>query len=438
MESDFISKLITSEDLMNEINSFINDNSAADISKLRIKYLSSGVNHSYSRDFYEFAILQIEARKRFKRKFPTLYNDLFFSSLLSGEQASAEKIADYHALLAVGYHSLLDLTAGLGIDFMQMLNRGLTKVRDNQSIGFAFELDRIKAETLRLNLKNRNIHECEVIISDSISGLQLISPPTPTLIFVDPDRRGNHGERLYDPSDCQPDVIHNFQLIKSKADRLIIKNSPMLDVSKAFELFPDLSELHIVSLHNECKEVLIICDFINPSDSEIKIVCVNILDNGMIEEFVITKEEFTHRAEGIKFIKGNEFENWLNKGNNLFLYEPDASIMKAGIWRCIQDSYPLLLKADNNTHLFLSKEFYSDFPGRITRIVRIINKSDRKDLKNYPINIVTKNYPCSADSLMKTLKTTPLSNNSKFLYALTIDSQRFLLETHSVNNAGHS
>ncbi len=429
-----------------ELKEFIDEYANVSPDKLRLKF--SGKNLSpEDRAFYDFAILQIEARKKFGAKFRHLLHacpDFRFPAMLAGEQASHEAVATYHAGLIGDCSTLLDMTAGLGIDFLTIASamsksvESSTKITPNSScpegdafrnnasdaIYLAAEMDSVKADTLRENIKVMNLAGAEVFCGDSMQLLRNLdqkvagasADSAAGLIFVDPARRGEGDKRLYDPADCSPDIVTHWDLLRRNAARIIVKNTPMLDPVRAVSLFPGATEIHIVSYKNECKEVLIIADTQvdeNSSDTLKRIVCVNIGGDGDIASYTISAEDFgpptpeTIASEDCEFSGG-------------YLYEPNASLMKV-ITRCnLCNAFKRLAKLSPNCHLYFSDTLYPDFPGRILGIEGLITKSDRKALKGKAFNVATRNYPEGAEKLKKSLKVNSATSDREFIYGATL------------------
>ena len=187
----------------------------------------------------EFAVTQIESRRKCKTKLSKyLVNQRFlFPTLLSAEQASHQIVADYHAGLIGKNKRVLDMTAGLGIDSLSIASKGnrLTSI----------EIDSLKSEIFRHNAKTLGLREIEVINQDSLSFLRENPDLLYDIIFADPARRAEHNKRLYSLIDCTPDIVENLDLIRSHANRLMIKASPMIDITEAIRLLPETDEIFI-------------------------------------------------------------------------------------------------------------------------------------------------------------------------------------------------
>lgn len=448
-----------------DVKKFINENLKSNPSALRLKYIKSGMEPE-ERSEIEQAILQIEARRKYSSKLIHLlkeFPDFIFPDMLACEQASNDSIAIYHSSLTSFFNSLIDMTAGLGTDFIFMAksifeNSQITGIEDIKGSDrysgvelcceekgdctyLAIEMNPRRAEILRDNLKASGTEfekQTQIKVGDSIEIIKElpVCNPEETLIYVDPARRGGNDSRIYNPADCQPDIIGNMESLFRHADTIMIKNSPMLDVDEAFRIFPGASEIHIVSVRNECKEVLAICkspkinsslpnnpnNLNNPNNpnnpilikASKKIICINIAADSSISRFEF---DYDSEAGNISYVQ-NKSE--LKIGG--YLYEPNASLMKCGRrgWIALQQRFPGLRKLSPNCNLFYSEERIAEFPGRATRIDSLLTKADRKSLKGKCYNIVCRNYPLTAEKLAESLKLKSSPTDTAFIYAATI------------------
>ena len=238
------------------------------------------------------------------------------------------------------------------------------------------------------------------------------------LIFIDPARRDDYGGRTYGIADCTPNVLEVMDELMQKTDVLMLKLSPMLDWRKAIAdihhpspttYHPySVSEVHIVSVDNECKELLII---IRHDAQPIKVVCVNLLSNGSRERLEVC-EDFTRRQHIITTCHPSAIT---------CLFEPNASIMKAGCFNEIPARFPVV-QLDNNSHLFVSDQDISDFPGRRFEIMRrtSMNKRELKEALAGidKANIAVRNFPISVADLRKKLKLK--DGGDVFIFATTV------------------
>ena len=226
-------------------------------------------------------------------------------------------------------------------------------------------------------------HDCSVINSSAVDYLATIAHAD--VIYLDPARRNEHGGRTYSIEDCTPNVLELLPVLMQKADRIILKLSPMLDWRKAVNDLKHVAEVHIVSVNNECKELVLV---LKENADALRVVCVN--DDSIFEVPPI----LNHQSPTIS-------------QHPSYLYEPNASIMKAGCFGAVANKYGIQQIADNS-HLFLSSDEIEDFPGRRFQITAIssMNKRELKEaLKGMNrANIAVRNFPLSVDQLRKKLK----------------------------------
>ena len=413
------------------MNEFIKQHIADDVQKLRLKYCSDRNLSEAERRAYSDAILQIECRRKYSSKFPSLLSedDFRFPDSLSAEQASHEWVAAYHASLVGDAKSLVDITSGLGIDFIFMSR----SVALNGGGSLAVDMDPAKVDCLRSNAALAGLDSFTVLYGESMSCLNSIvsgecdfelpfSLPA-DILFVDPARRGEGDRRLYDPAQCSPDIISNADLVFNVARREIIKNSPMLDLHEALRIFRGVEEIHVVSVRNECKEVLVI---VSPEGRFSKVRCVNIMSESEWSVVDVSADSFSNPVPAPFIADMDSFADMISSDSPAYLYEPNASIMKAGVASAISMSYTSdsadeesqLYKLSANCHLFIGKVLLPDYPGRIIRIDGLIDKKMKKSLKGNSFNVVSRNYPQKADAIASALKVKPSDIN--YIYGVTV------------------
>ena len=362
----------------------------------------------------QMALQQIAGWQTAQKKLPTwaAIDDIVYPPHLNMEQCSSEQTAKYKASLAIGYWPLaigstfVDLTGGFGVDFYFMVKGLRTKVKGLKAIYVERNLD--LCEIARHNFQVLGL-EAQIINGEAQDVLMNIEHAD--VIFLDPARRDSHGSRTYGIEDCTPNVIELMPLLLKKADTIILKLSPMLDWRKAVEDLGHVSEVHIVSVDNECKELLLV---IKKEQTPLKVVCVN-GDNifGFIPNVGIKSSQ-----------RGNKiFPTWE------FLFEPNASIMKAGCFREIEEAFDVS-QLSANSHLFVSDHEIKEFPGR-QFVIEATTSMNKQELKTAlqgitHANITVRNFPMTVEALRKKLKikdggevyifATTLSDNSHKLF----------------------
>ena len=359
----------------------------------------------------QMALQQIAGRQTARRKLPSwaAVEGIVYPPHLNMEQCSSEQTARYKASLTPipspkgeGSDVFVDLTGGFGVDFYWM-SQGFKQrvyVEQNDSL-------------CTISSHNFEVlgHKCSVCCCDTATYLSTM--PHVDLIYMDPARRNEHGGRAYGIEDCSPNVLELLPLLMEKANRVMLKLSPMLDWRKAVEDLKYVSEVHIVSVDNECKELLLLLD--QERSADLRVVCVN--DDSCFEFFPGQGKIVPEERNGFSLGEKRPFAI----GETAFLYEPNASIMKAGCFEELEQRFPVQ-QISQNSHLFLSSVEIEDFPGRRFQISSIssMNKQElRTALKEVErANISVRNFPLSADQLRKKLKLK--DGGDVFIFATTM------------------
>lgn len=381
---------------------FVRKHENDDTNTLRLRYAGTKAD-AFDFDL-EFALIQIEARRKTRLKIPEFLShpDFIFPTLLSAEQASNEAVAKFHANLIEGSSSMLDLTAGLGIDDMSIAMTGISVT--------ACEIDQIKCGALAHNAKVMGVSaRISVVNEDSIQYIRTLEKSF-DIVYADPARRSSSGNKVHALSDCQPDILAAMADILTRAPRLLVKCSPLLDLSLIRNTVTDLYHIYVVCFKGECKEVLIDIKKDSPFEG------VTVVDLEREKEISRFHTEFQES----KPLPNDAFSHRKNVTDFKYLYEPNAGVMKTGAWVALIEEYPQLLKADKNTHIFLSNTLYSNFPGRVMEILSEPDKKALKGLKGTKMNIVSRNHPLSPPQIAK--KYSLISGADNFLYAFRHDN----------------
>ena len=355
------------------------------------------------------ALQQIAGWQTARRKVPTwaACDGLLYPPHLNMEQCSSEQTARYKASLLPSPSTLhpspftfIDLTGGMGVDFYFMAYEVNKAHGSHKSPCLYVEQQEHLCELARHNFALLGL-DCTVACGSAADVLSKLDHAS--VIYLDPARRDLHGARTYALEDCTPNVLELLPLLLAKADRILLKLSPMLDWHKAVDDLGCVSEVHIVSVHNECKELLLVLQQ-EPSDS-LRLVCVN--DGAVFE---------TSPSMGPIEEKGAPVDP-------SYLYEPNASIMKAGCFDEIADFYHIS-ELSANSHLFVSAHEITGFPGRSFRVeaVTTLNKQELKTaLQGIDrANITVRNFPMSVDGLRKRLRLK--DGGDVFLFATTMSN----------------
>lgn len=323
----------------------------------------------------------------------------------------------------------VDLTGGFGVDFSYIASRlGVKSMYVERQ---AHLCEAAKENFGRLGLKNaivKNGDGIEVLhsfaskkeaaASESL-GITEDQPQSLLktnlglkLIFIDPARRDDAGNKVVSLKDCTPDVTLLQEEMLSKADYVIIKLSPMLDWHRAVSELNCVQEVHIISVNNECKELLLVLSARNMGN--LRIYCVN-----DAQSFVC--EESDMEASSVKIAPSTLEEMQ-------YLYEPNASLMKAGCFSVLSERYEAKMLS-KNSHLFVSRDPIAVFPGRSFRIIAV-SSFNKKELKRHlsgitKANIATRNFPLSVAELRKRLKLK--DGGETYIFATTLSDESHVL-----------
>ena len=398
-----------------------------------------------------FALDQIRGRKMARVKLPrwASLEGIIYPPHISMEQCSSESTALYKAELAARLLGLpasssgtemkteneiefVDLTGGFGVDFSYIAARlGMKSMYVERQ---AHLCEAAKENFERLGLKNaivKNVDGIEVLHSflpkkddaasaDDSLGITYDQPRSLLktklglkLIFIDPARRDDAGNKVVSLKDCTPDVTVLQEEMLSKADYVIIKLSPMLDWHRAVSELSHVREVHIISVNNECKELLLVLSARNMGEN-LRIYCVN-----DAQSFVCDESDMETSPVKIAPSTLEEMQ---------YLYEPNASLMKAGCFCVLSERYGARMLS-KNSHLFVSREPIAAFPGRSFRIIAI-SSFNKKELKRHlsgitKANIATRNFPLSVAELRKRLKLK--DGGETYIFATTLSDESHVL-----------
>lgn len=285
----------------------------------------------------------------------------------------------------VARSSMVDLTGGFGVDF-SYLARGFSQAT-------YVERQRHLCDLAEHNMAALGLDQARIVCGDGVEYLRQMDPVD--FIYLDPARRDEHGSRTYAIEDCTPNVFELRDLLLAKSQYTLVKLSPMLDWRKAVADFDGtVREVHIVATGNECKELLLVLgQQMHEEPSAPRVFCVN--DNQRIDY------DSAAYTQGLR-IGGKPLPEVKN-----YLYEPNASIMKAGCFDLVEERFGVT-QVGPSSHLFVSATPVADFPGRGFAIEAIggMNKKDIKRLLNgtKQANIAVRNFPLTAPQLRKKLK----------------------------------
>jgi hypothetical protein len=327
------------------------------------------------------AVQQIAARQKASKKLPswTKNLDLLFPASISVEQCSSEQTAAFKSAGRRGGW-MVDLTGGFGVD-CHHLSQGFEK-------GVYCEQQTELFQISTHNLSALNPGKFDFVEGDGLEFLRK-SAQHFDLIYADPARRGTGNQKLYKLQDCEPNVVDAWPLLKSKSDSILLKVSPMLDLTQAWTELPDLQKITVVSVRNEVKELLLHWDKANEGAS--RMISVVDLESGL------PPFEFEPRAEEVaqsQFAEAGKY-----------LIEPLAGILKAGAFNLFGERFGLK-KLERNSHLYTSENFTAGIPGRVFEVLQEISPK-KHEIKNcFPsgkVNVICRNYVTGAEELKKKL-----------------------------------
>lgn len=312
-----------------------------------------------------------------------------------------------------------DLTGGFGVDFSYIATQLGVK-------SMYVERQKHLCEAAKENFERLGLKHVVVKNGDGVEVLHAIPNHSGLrVIYIDPARRDDAGNKVVSLQDCTPDVTRLQEEMLRKADFVVIKLSPMLDWHRAVSELRCVREVHVVSVNNECKELLLVLSARNMDEnSRLRIYCVN-----DTQSFVCDDAEMTSSVTRIAAADLDSAQ---------YLYEPNASLMKAGCFGVLSERYSVSMLS-KNSHLFVSQFSVADFPGRSFRI-RAVSSFNKKELKRHlqgivKANIATRNFPLSVAELRKRLKLKDGGETYIFATTLSDDSHVLLITDKILENA---
>ncbi|WP_051315074.1 class I SAM-dependent methyltransferase [Algoriphagus terrigena] len=327
------------------------------------------------------AVQQIAARQKAAKKLPdwVANADLIFPATISLEQSSSEETARFKTDHLSG-EAMIDLTGGFGVDCYYL--------SENFGKAIYCEQNEELAAIAEHNLNMLAPRKFEVVSCDGLDFLQKTELQF-DLIYVDPARRGSGNQKLYKLQDCQPDVVNAWELMKSKSNRILLKVSPMLDISQAWSELPEIQKITVVSVKNEVKELLLYWEK-GREEAEKQIEVRDLGSDLPGFDFSPSEEEAVSSVLG-------EVEQ--------YLIEPISGILKAGAFTLFGERFGLK-KLDRNSHLYTGPAIPSQIPGRIFEVIREISPKKQEIKSLFPagkINVICRNYVTGAEELKKKL-----------------------------------
>lgn len=321
---------------------------------------------------------QIEGKKKCEKKLPLWYNtpEIYFPPRLAIEQASSQITAQYKAKLIKG-ESVIDITGGFGVDsyYFGLHAKHVVHCELNNQLSAI-----VKHNATKLH-PNMVCYE-----GDGLTYLQNTTEKFST-IYIDPSRRVKT-QKVFKLTDCEPNVIDHFKLLTKNNARLIIKTSPLLDIKLGLTSLPNVSEIHILSVKNDCKELLWVIDSAcEKSDPKICCVAIDGENNSLTCAFYLSEE---------KLLSQVTYSEPLN-----FVYEPDVALLKSGGFKLITKMFGVS-KLHCNTQLYTSEILVTNFIGKKFKVINVSSYKDfAKQKLTKQANIIVRNFPLSVEELKK-------------------------------------
>lgn len=397
------------EVLKPEVQKFIRDHEHSDTGALLLKYREvSGVSISLIVD-------QIKGRGKAKEKLPIFYAKagIVFPPAINLEQSSSQATAEFKAdlLREIIYRKQesdgVDLTGGFGIDalFLSKLFR-------------SYHFCEPKEALIKISQINHQAFSAENISYHNTTAEDFLKKQNGDydLAYIDPSRRLSHNKKVFTLAECEPNITELQKDIFKKAKLLLVKASPLLDIQQGLKELSYVKKVVVLSVRNDCKELLFLCE--RDFNGEPAIEAVNLIGE---------------KSEAFNFYLSQEKSSEVRFSHPLmFLYEPNASILKAGAFKSIAGKFGIH-KIHPNTHLYTSDTLINLFPGRIFKMLGIVKTNGNSLTSFFPegkANVTTRNYPMTPEELKKKFKLQ--DGGERFLFAFTGLERKYLVAAERI------
>ncbi len=386
-----------------EVQEFINANLNSDITSIILK--GTVFHNVETREIIE----QIEAKKKCKSKLLSWFNTphIYYPNKLNIEQTSSELTAQYKSGLING-NSLIDLTGGFGVDcfYFSKYFKEVTHC----------EIDMSLSEIVSHNYKTLGISSIKTISGD---GLQFLkdSHKTYDWIYVDPSRRNESKGKVFFLKDCLPNIPDSLPLLFERSKRIMVKTSPLLDISVGINGLKNVKEIHIVAVENEAKELLFILE--KNYEGDIEVLTTNLKKN---------------KDESFAFKWSEETDAEANFSEPLaYLYEPNSAILKSGGFKSISAQFTVF-KLNVNSHLY-THDHLIDFPGRSFKIDKVLPYSKKVLRSGLPpkANVTVRNFPETVSQLRNKFKITE-GGNLYLFFTTNMENEKIVLICSKVDH----
>ncbi|TZF84465.1 hypothetical protein FW774_05590 [Pedobacter sp. BS3] len=349
---------------------------------------------------------QVAAKKRAEKKLPLWFSTpgIYYPAKLSIEQCSSQLTAQYKSGLLKG-KEVIDCTGGFGVDSFYF-----SKVAEKV---IHCELNEDLSVIARHNANILGASNIRFLTEDSFTWLSRHNDTFGT-IYIDPSRRVNT-QKVFRLSDCQPDVPANLDMLLRRSQRILVKTSPLLDIQAGLRELKCVSAIHIVSVKNDCKELLWVID--RDFTGEPEITCMLLTDT--------QQQQFSFYLSDERNTQIEAYSNPLT-----YLYEPDVALLKAGCFKSISKQFQIS-KLQINSHLYTSDNLIPDFPGRIFRIQQIQTYKDFTKAPLTKANIIVRNFPLTTEQLKKKHKLT--DGGEQYLLFTTAPNGQMVIAAERLN-----
>jgi hypothetical protein len=375
-----------------DVQDFINSNLSTDVHRIALS--KSRFPNVSAQELAE----QISSKKKCEKKLPTWFRSdfIYYPPLLSVEQCSSETTASYKSALIKG-DTVVDLTGGFGVDSYYFAQKAAMVIH--------CEINPDLSAIAQHNASVLNTRNISFLPTDGLEYLKNSDDQFGTF-YIDPARRSKSG-KVFLLQDCTPNVVEHLDILLSKSERVIIKTSPLLDISAGIKELKCVSEVQIISRKNECKELLFILD--SSHSGPIKITSIALNTN--------TKQVIFGESD-------EESAVLVDQALEQYLYEPDVALLKSGKFNAIANRFGLK-KLDTQSQLYTADTVKEAFPGRIFEIDECISISKLKRQKDLRGNVITRNYPDKPEKLIKQFKIQP--SNDDFLIFTKVNNLGYTL-----------
>ncbi len=389
--------------LDNKIQQFINKNSNTDVSKLVLKGIPFPAN--ITKDI----IIQIEAKKRCKKKLPTWFNtqNIYYPTKLNIEQTSSEITAQYKANLVSG-NSLIDLTGGFGVDvfYFSKTIKQVTHCEINETL----------SKIVTHNVKQLKVNTINCLANDGIKILKQLDQVF-NWIYIDPSRRDDNKEKVFLLKDCLPNTTKFLGLFFKYSKNVMIKTSPLLDISSGINELKHVKTIHCIAVNNEVKELLWVLERDFNGDIEIKTAN---LKKATQQNFNFILKEESNKEAG--------YSQPLT-----YLYEPNAAILKSGAFNSAANKLNVA-KLHKHSHLYTSDKLIT-FPGRVFKIEKNIEYNKKMFKKEFTLknaNVTIRNFPETVAQVRKKFKISDGGNNYLF-FTTNLNNSKVILSCTKID-----